>query len=324
MNLPPKILVIGACGQIGTELTLALRQKYGGEAVIAADLKRESDLLKGGGPFLPLDIMDRKILQVQVKRHGINTIYLLAAMLSASGEQHPETAWKLNMESLLNTLEVAREENIQSVFWPSSIAVFGPDAPKKDCPQNTWSTPATVYGISKLSGEQWCHYYFKRYGVDIRSIRYPGLISYKTLPGGGTTDYAIEIFHAAIRGESYTCFLRGNTRLPMMYMDDAVRGTIELMEAPASRITVRTAYNIAGISFTPEEVAAEIKRLIPGFTITYLPDYRQAIADTWPESIDDATARADWSWKPEYDLRRMSEEMIRHIRPELAMSTKSK
>jgi nucleoside-diphosphate-sugar epimerase len=324
MNLPPKILVIGACGQIGTELTLALRQKYGGEAVIAADLKRESDLLKGGGPFLPLDIMDRKILQVQVKRHGINTIYLLAAMLSASGEQHPETAWKLNMESLLNTLEVAREENIQRVFWPSSIAVFGPDAPKQNCPQHAWSTPATVYGISKLSGEQWCHYYFKRYGVDIRSIRYPGLISYKTLPGGGTTDYAIEIFHAAIRGESYTCFLRGNTRLPMMYMDDAVRGTIELMEAPASRITVRTAYNIAGISFTPEEVAAEIKRLIPGFTITYLPDYRQAIADTWPESIDDATARADWSWKPEYDLRRMSEEMIRHIRPELAMSTKSK
>ena len=221
-------------GKLAQNLLWRCGRNMAGNPVMAADLKRESDLLKGGGPFLPLDIMDRKILQVQVKRHGINTIYLLAAMLSASGEQHPELAWKLNMESLLNTLEVAREENIQRVFWPSSIAVFGPDAPKMDCPQNAWSTPATVYGISKLSGEQWCHYYFKRYGVDVRSIRYPGLISYKTLPGGGTTDYAIEIFHAAIRGESYTCFLRENTRLPMMYMDDAVRGTIELMEAPAS------------------------------------------------------------------------------------------
>ncbi|HEY4156121.1 MAG TPA: NAD-dependent epimerase/dehydratase family protein [Puia sp.] len=324
MDIPPKILVIGACGQIGTELTLALRQKYGGDSVVAADLKRESDLLKGGGPFLPLDIMDKKILQVQVKRHGINTIYLLAAMLSASGEQQPELAWKLNMESLLNTLEVAREEKINRIFWPSSIAVFGPDAPKRDCPQNAWSTPATVYGISKLSGEQWCHYYYRRYGVDIRSIRYPGLISYKTLPGGGTTDYAIEIFHAAIRAESYSCFLRQDTRLPMMYMDDAVRGTIELMEAPASRLTVRTAYNLAGISFTPAEVAAAISRLIPDFAIEYHPDYRQSIAESWPESIDDLTARNDWGWKPEYNLHRMTGEMIRHIRPELAMSTKSK
>lgn len=322
MNHPPKILVIGACGQIGTELTLALRQKYGGESVVAADLKRESDLLKGGGPFLPLDIMDRKILQVQVKRHGINTIYLLAAMLSASGEQQPELAWKLNMESLFNTLEVAREEKIQKVFWPSSIAVFGPDAPKTDCPQNARSTPATVYGISKLSGEQWCHYYFKRYGVDVRSIRYPGLISYKTLPGGGTTDYAIEIFHAAIRGESYSCFLQDDTRLPMMYMDDAVRGTLELMEAPASSLTVRTAYNLAGISFTPAEIAAEIKSLIPNFSIGYHPDYRQAIAESWPESVNDQIARRDWNWKPEYDLKRMAEEMIRNIRPELAIPTR--
>ena len=322
MDNAPKILVIGACGQIGTELTLALRQQYGGESVLAADLKRESDLLKGGGPFLPLDIMDKMTLQVQVRRHGINTIYLLAAMLSASGEQQPQLAWRLNMESLLNTLEVAREEDVQKVFWPSSIAVFGPDATKTDCPQNALSTPATVYGISKLSGEQWCHYYFKRYGVDVRSIRYPGLISYKTLPGGGTTDYAIEIFHAAIRGETYSCFLRSDQRLPMMYMDDAVRGTIELMGAPASWLTVRTAYNLAGISFTPAEVAAEIKRLIPGFSIEYHPDYRQGIAETWPESIHDQTARTDWGWKPEYDLRRMTEEMIRHIRPELAMSTK--
>jgi nucleoside-diphosphate-sugar epimerase len=323
MHYSPKILVIGACGQIGTELTLALRRQYGGELVIAADLKRESDLLKGSGPFLPLDIMDRKILQVQVKRHGINTIYLLAAMLSASGEQQPELAWKLNMESLLNTLEVAREEKVQRVFWPSSIAVFGPDAPKKDCPQDAWSTPATVYGISKLSGEQWCHYYFSRYGVDVRSIRYPGLISYKTLPGGGTTDYAIEIFHAAIRGEPYICFLRENTRLPMMYMDDAVRGTIELMEAPASQIAIRTAYNLAGISFTSAELAAEIKRLVPEFSIEYRPDYRQAIADSWPESINDGAARKDWNWSPEYDLRRMTAEMLSHISPGLAISTRS-
>jgi nucleoside-diphosphate-sugar epimerase len=317
-----KILVIGACGQIGTELTLALRQRYGGETVLAADLKRESDLLKGTGPFLPLDVMDKTTLQVQVNRHGIETIYLLAAMLSASGELQPQLAWRVNMESLLNTLEAAREEAVQKVFWPSSIAVFGPDAPKKDCPQNAWSTPATVYGISKLSGEQWCHYYFKRYGVDVRSIRYPGLISYKTLPGGGTTDYAIEIFHAAIRGESYSCFLRDDQRLPMMYMDDAVRGTIELMEAPASKLTIRTAYNISGISFTPAEVAAEIKKLIPGFSIEYKPDYRQAIAETWPESIQDQTARKDWGWQPEYNLGKMTEEMIRHITPELAMSTK--
>jgi nucleoside-diphosphate-sugar epimerase len=317
-----KILVIGACGQIGTELTLALRQRYGGDAVVAADLKRESDLLKGTGAFLPLDIMDKMTLQVQVRRHKIKSIYLLAAMLSASGEQQPQLAWKLNMESLLNTLEVAREEAVQKVFWPSSIAVFGPGAPKVDCPQDAWSTPATVYGISKLSGEQWCYYYFTRYGVDVRSIRYPGLISYKTLPGGGTTDYAIEIYHAAVRGERYPCFLKADTRLPMMYMDDAVRGTIDLMEAPVSRITVRTAYNLAGISFTPAEVAAEIKALVSGFSIIYKPDYRQAIAESWPESIDDQAARRDWGWKPEYDLRKMSEEMLKNIRPELAMSTK--
>jgi nucleoside-diphosphate-sugar epimerase len=322
MDHPLKILVIGACGQIGTELTLALRQKYGGESVVAADLKRESDLLKGTGPFLPLDIMDKVTLQVQVKRQGINTIYLLAAMLSAAGEQQPQLAWRLNMESLLNTLEVAREEKVEKIFWPSSIAVFGPDAPKKNCPQTAWSTPATIYGISKLSGEQWCHYYFKRYGMDIRSIRYPGLISYNTLPGGGTTDYAIEIFHAAVRGEPYSCFLKEDQRLPMMYMEDAVRGTLQLMEAPASRLMVRTAYNLAGISFTPAEVAAEIKRLIPGFSIEYHPDYRQAIAETWPESIDDQTARTDWGWKAEYDLQKMTAEMIRQIRPALAISTK--
>lgn len=317
-----KILVIGASGQIGTELTLALRQRYGGDQVIAADLKREADLLKGTGPFLPLDIMDKEILRVQVRRHEVKTIYLLVAMLSAAGEKNPLLAWHLNMQSLLHTLEVAREEGVQQVFWPSSIAAFGMDAPKENCPQEAYAPPSTVYGISKLSGEQWCYYYFQRYGLDVRSIRYPGLISYKTLPGGGTTDYAIEIFHSAIRGESYNCFLEEDTKLPMMYMDDAVRATIELMEAPSSKITVRTSYNLAGISFTPAEIAAEIKKLIPDFDIEYDPDFRQQIADSWPASIDDRTARRDWGWKPEFNLARMTETMIRHINAALAVPAK--
>lgn len=317
-----KILVIGASGQIGTELTLALRQQYGGEMVIAADLKREADLLKGTGPFLPLDIMDKEILRVQVRRHEIKTIYLLVAMLSAAGEKTPMLAWHLNMQSLMHTLEVAREEAVTKVFWPSSIAVFGNEATKENCPQDAYAAPSTVYGISKLAGEQWCHYYFHRYGVDVRSIRYPGLISYKTLPGGGTTDYAIEIFHSAIRGETYTCFLRADKRLPMMYMDDAVRATIELMEAPSFQISVRTAYNLAGVSFTPAEIAFEIKKLIPEFTIEYQPDFRQAIADSWPESIDDRIAARDWGWKPAFNLKNMTEEMIHYISPGLAVSTR--
>jgi len=315
-------LVIGASGQIGTELTLALRQQFGGDRVVAADLKREADLLKGTGPFLPLDIMDKEILRVQVRRHDIKTIYLLVAMLSASGEKNPMLAWQLNMQSLLHTLEVAREEAVEKVFWPSSIAVFGKDAPKENCPQEAYSAPSTVYGISKLTGEQWCHYYFHRYGVDVRSIRYPGLISYKTLPGGGTTDYAIEIFHSAIRGETYPCFLRADKRLPMMYMDDAVRATIELMEAPAKNISVHTSYNLAGISFTPAELAGEIKKMIPDFQIEYQPDFRQAIADSWPESIDDRVAARDWGWKPIFGIEQMTREMIHHIRPGLAVSAR--
>jgi nucleoside-diphosphate-sugar epimerase len=317
-----RILVIGASGQIGTELTLALRQHFGGEMVIAADLKREADLLKGTGPFLPLDIMDKEILRVQVRRYEIKTIYLLVAMLSAAGEKNPITAWHLNMQSLLHTLEVAREEGVKKIFWPSSIAVFGKDTPKENCPQDAYAAPSTVYGISKLAGEQWCHYYFSRYGMDIRSIRYPGLISYKTLPGGGTTDYAIEIFHSAIRGEVYPCFLRADQRLPMMYMDDAVRATIELMEAPAENITIRTSYNIAGISFTPAELANEIVKLVPGFRIEYRPDFRQEIADSWPSSIDDHIAGKEWNWKPFFNIEKMTGEMIRHIRPGLAISIK--
>src|SRR6185295_5896056 len=254
------ILVIGASGQIGTELTLALRQRFGGEIVIAADLKREADLLKGTGPFLPLDIMDKEILRVQVRRHEIKTIYLLVAMLSAAGEKNPMLAWHLNMQSLINTLEVAREEGVKKVFWPSSIAVFGADAPKDNCPQDAYAAPSTVYGISKLSGEQWCHYYFHRYGVDVRSLRYPGLISYKTQPGGGTTDYAVDIFFRAMKKKKYECFLSKNT-----YMPDALRATIEIMNADAEKIKIRSSYNLSGMSFSPKELSTEIKKHLPDF-----------------------------------------------------------
>lgn len=316
MPAAKKILVIGACGQIGTELTLALRKKYGSAAVIAADLRSESDLLKGTGPFLPLDIMDKATLQVQVKRHEIDTIYLLAAMLSAAGEQHPLKAWQLNMQSLLNTLEVMREEEVSRLFWPSSIAVFGPDAPKENCPQDTVLSPTTVYGISKVSGEQWCAYYHHRYGLDIRSLRYPGLISYKALPGGGTTDYAISIFHAALQHKPYGCFLRRDTALPMMYMEDALRATIELMEAPADHLSIHSSYNISAMSFTPDALTGAIARQVPGFRTDYLPDYRQDIADSWPASIDDARARADWGWQPAFGLEAMTSEMLQHVQPE--------
>src|ERR1700719_1171613 len=270
----PKILVIGASGQIGTELTIALRKRHGADQVIAADVKSGP---LNNGPFIPLDVLDRETLQVQVRNHRIDTIYLLVAMLSATGEQQPQKAWQLNMQSLLNVLEVARVENIRQVFWPSSIAVFGPDAPKENCPQNTELNPSTVYGISKLSGEQWCKYYHSRYDMDIRSLRYPGLISSMTLPGGGTTDYAINIFHSAALGKPYTCFLGPDTKLPMMYMDDAVRATIELMDAPGKNITIRSSYNLAAMSFTPAELAREIKHHVQEFEINYAPDQRQAI-----------------------------------------------
>ena len=257
--------------------------------------------------------MDKETLQVHVKRQRIDTIYLLAAMLSANGEAQPLKAWQLNMQSLLNTLEVGREEKVKQIFWPSSIAVFGPDAPKDNCPQHSILNPTTAYGISKLACEQWCAYYHRRYGMDIRSVRYPGLISYKTLPGGGTTDYAIKIFHSAARGIPYTCFLSPDTKLPMMYMDDALLAAIELMEAPEEKIKIRTSYNIAAMSFTPAELAAEILRQVPGFEIIYSPDHRQAIADSWPRSIDDSCARKDWGWEPVYDIQEMVEEMLKNI-----------
>jgi len=308
-----KILVIGASGQIGVELTLALRKIYGNNNVIASDLREENPLLKGTGPYVSMDVMNKEMLHVQVIRQGITQIYLLAAILSATGEKNPNLAWHLNMQGLLNVLDIAREEKLSKVYWPSSIAVFGPTSPKINCPQQTIIEPTTVYGISKYAGEFWCNYYFNRYGVDVRSLRYPGLISYKSAPGGGTTDYAIEIFHEALEENKYQCFLKEDTYLPMMYMEDAIKATLELMEAPASKITVRTSYNVSGMSFSPKEISEEIRKHIPDFEISYKADYRQAIADSWPQSIDDTVARNDWGWQEDYNLEKMTKEMFDNI-----------
>ncbi|MBM3922351.1 MAG: NAD-dependent epimerase/dehydratase family protein [Sphingomonadales bacterium] len=308
-----KILIIGASGQIGVELTLALRNRYGSANVVAADLRDQNSLLEGTGPYVSLDVMNKDRLRDLVAQHEITQIYLLAAMLSATGERNPAMAWDLNMQGLLNVLDIAREEKLNKVFWPSSIAVFGPSSPRINCPQQTIIEPTTIYGISKYAGEFWCRYYWQRYGVDVRSIRYPGLISYKSAPGGGTTDYAVEIYHEALSKQSYTCFLREDTYLPMLYMPDAIRATIELMEAPADRIAVRTSYNIAALSFSPAEVAASIQRKIPSFTLSCQPDYRQVIADSWPQSIDDSVARHDWGWTPQYNLDAMTDDMLQHL-----------
>jgi nucleoside-diphosphate-sugar epimerase len=308
-----KILVIGASGQIGVELTLALRKIYGAANVIASDLREENELLKGTGPYVSMDVMNKEMLHVQVIRQGVTQIYLLAAILSATGEKNPGLAWHLNMQGLINVLEIAKEEKLTKVYWPSSIAVFGPTSPKKDCPQHTIIEPTTVYGISKYAGEFWCNYYHLKFGVDIRSLRYPGLISYKSAPGGGTTDYAVEIFYQALEEKKYTCFLKEETYLPMMYMPDAIRATIELMEAPKEKISVRTSYNLSGMSFSPQEIATEIKKHIPAFKIDYRPDYRQAIADSWPQSINDSIARNDWGWKEEYDLPAMTRDMLENL-----------
>jgi len=310
-----KILVIGASGQIGVELTLALRKIYGNANVIASDMREENELLKGSGPYVSMDVMNKEMLHVQVIRQNITQIYLLAAILSATGEKSPGLAWNLNMQGLLNVLDIAREEKLTKVYWPSSIAVFGPTSPKQNCPQQTIIEPITVYGISKYAGEFWCNYFHQRFGVDVRSLRYPGLISYKSAPGGGTTDYAVEIFHEALEEKKYECFLNEDTYLPMMYMPDAIKATIELMEAPANKISVRTSYNISGMSFSPKEIAAEIKQHIPEFEITYKPDSRQNIANSWPQSIDDSVARNDWGWHHEYDLARMTDDMLKNIQP---------
>ncbi len=304
-----RMLVTGANGQIGTVLVEALQQRYGQEQVVATDIRRPES---SRYPFEIVDVLSKEQLLKVVKKYGITQVYHLAAILSAKGEQHPKMAWDVNMNGLFNILELAQTENLK-VFFPSSIAVFGAESPRNQTPQHLSVHPETVYGISKVAGEYWSLYFYKKYGLDIRSLRYPGIISYQSLPGGGTTDYAVEIFHSAVKGEHYSCFLKENTRLPMMYIPDAIRATIDLMEAPKHQISVRTSYNLAGMSFTPTEIAEEIKKQIPGFSISYEPDFRQSIAETWPESIDDSQARLDWNWQPEYDLSRMTKDMILHL-----------
>ncbi len=309
-----KILVIGSSGQIGTELVVSLRKKYGSSNVVAADLKTGSDELMQGGPFETLDILDSKAVHAVVKKHDIDQVYLLAALLSATAEKNPAFAWKLNMEGLFTILEMGKEKILKKIYWPSSIAVFGPTTPRENTPQYTVMEPSTIYGISKQAGERWCEWYFKTHGVDSRSIRYPGLIGWKSAPGGGTTDYAVHIYHEALKNKTYTSFLSENTTLPMMYMDDAIKATIDLMEASADKVKIRSSYNVAGMSFSPKEIAQEIKKHIPEFRISYAPDFRQSIADSWPQSIDDSYARKDWAWKPEYDLKRMTEVMLSKLK----------
>lgn len=309
---PPKILIIGANGQLGSELAEALAERHGRENVITSDVVPTGRHLHLTHEML--NVTDRGELLTVVERHGITQIYLLAAALSATGEKAPQWAWNLNMTGLLNVLELARQHGIERVFWPSSIAAFGPTTPAVNTPQKTVMEPTTVYGISKLAGEGWCRWYFENHGVDVRSVRYPGLISHKTPPGGGTTDYAVDIFHSAVKDEPYTCFLEPDARLPMMYMPDAIRATLELMEAPPEAVRERGSYNLAGMSFTPAEIAAAIQARDPRFEIRYAPDYRQAIASGWPDSIDDSAARADWGWRPEFNLDAMVEDMLRNLR----------
>lgn len=309
-----KILVIGSSGQIGTELVMELRSLYGAGNVVACDLKASAQEVMESGAFESLDVLDKQKLYEVIKKHNITHVYLLAALLSATAEKNPMFAWKLNMESLFNILELAREGHIKKIYWPSSIAVFGPTTPRLNTPQYTIVEPSTIYGISKQAGERWCEWYFKKYGVDTRSLRYPGLIGWKSAPGGGTTDYAVHIFHEALKTNSYECFLSENTVLPMMYMPDAIRATIEIMDAPSEKIKIRGAYNLAGTSFSPKEIAIEIGKKLPGFQISYNPDFRQQIADSWPASIDDAQAKVDWGWKPQFDLLGITSDMLDHLK----------
>ena len=308
-----RILIIGACGQIGTELTHFLREKFGSHKVIASDIREGDDELMESGPFEVLDAMDYDAVQDVVINYEITEVYLMAAMLSATGEKFPMKAWNLNMNSLFNVLNLAKEGKVSKVFWPSSIAVFGSTTPKTDTPQRTVMEPSTVYGISKQTGERWCEYYNKRFGVDVRSIRYPGIISYKTLPGGGTTDYAVDIYHKALKHKKYICFLNAETTLPMMYMEDAIRATVSIMEADEKDIKIRSSYNLAAMSFNPEEVSESIKKQIPEFSISYEPDFRQEIADSWPQSIDDSKARKDWGWQHKYSLDEMTADMLKNL-----------
>ena len=308
-----KILIIGACGQIGTELTLKLREIHGNDQVVASDIREGVDELMQSGPFEILNATDEVHIRQIIETYNIREVYLMAAMLSATAEKAPKKAWDLNMNSLFHILDMAKEGLIDKIFWPSSIAVFGPTTPKDNTPQITAMEPTTVYGISKQTGERWCEYYHQKFGVDVRSIRYPGIISYKTLPGGGTTDYAIEIFYEALKQNAYTSFLDKDAALPMMYMDDAIKATVEIMQAPSGSIKVRSSYNLAAISFTPEILAANISKHLPDFKISYDPDFRQAIAASWPSSIDDSLARQDWGWDHEFDLDKMTETMLKGV-----------
>lgn len=311
-NTQEKVLIIGAGGQIGLELTEGLSKIYGADNVVPTDLKPSEAF--NNNPFEHLDALDKDGMFALVKKHNITQVYHLAALLSATGEQKPMSLWKLNMESLFHVLDLAKEKHINKVYWPSSIAVFGPTTPQENTPQYTVMEPSTVYGVSKQAGERWCEWYFKKHGVDVRSLRYPGLIGWKTPPGGGTTDYAVHIFHEALKTGSYESFLSENTALPMMHMEDAIRATIEIMHAPSENIKIRGAYNLSGISFSPKEIAAEIKKHIPDFRISYNPDFRQAIADSWPKSIDDSYAQKDWNWKVKYDLPKLVENMLQNLK----------
>lgn len=310
------ILITGACGQLGTELTLALRQKYNN--VIASDLKEPNEILQNSGTFIKADVLHRAGLVDLVKQNGVTQVYHLAAILSATGEKQPEFAWRINMKGLRNVLDVSAECGVKKVFFPSTIAVFGPTTPKQNTPQHTVMEPSTIYGISKQAGELWCKWYFEKKGLDVRSVRYPGLISYKTKAGGGTTDYAVDIFFEAVENKKYTCFLKEDTTLPMMYMPDAVRGTIELMEAPPEKITVRTGYNFSGMSFSPKQLASVIQKEMPEFQIDYNPDFRQQIAEGWSESIDDSFARNDWNWQPQFTIEAMVKDMLENIAAKVA------
>lgn len=308
------ILVLGASGQIGTELTQKLREVYGETNVIASDIREGNAEMMASGPFEIIDATCKETILSVVQKYNVNQVYLLAAMLSATAEKFPQKAWDLNMSSLLAVLDLAKEKHIQQVYWPSSIAVFGSSTPKNNTPQQTIMEPSTVYGISKISGEFWCNYYHQKYGIDVRSIRYPGIISWKTKPGGGTTDYAVDIYFKAIEDKKYECFLSENTRLPMMYMPDAVNATIQLMQEKSENIKIRTSYNLSAIDFTPKEIAAEIQKHLPDFQITYKPDFRQAIADSWPSSINDDHARKDWNWKHNFDLETMTKDILKNLK----------
>lgn len=315
-----KILIIGACGQIGTELTQSLRKIYGIENVIASDVRKLDNSVVNNGIFEVVDALDFNQIHELVEKYKITDVYLMAALLSATAEKNPAFAWDLNMNSLFHVLNLAKEGKIQKVFWPSSIAVFGPTTPKENTPQYTVMEPSTVYGISKQAGERWCEYYHNIYGVDVRSIRYPGLISWSTPPGGGTTDYAVDIYYKALESGTYECFLSENTGLPMMYMDDAIKATIQIMQAPQEQIKIRSSYNLSAISFTPKEITEAIKKHISEFTITYKPDFRQQIADSWPASIDDSKSRKDWNWQHEFDLEKMTQVMLENLKTTLNLS----